>query len=97
MELTGEARALLAHLKVAPAAYLCGKRINDGSAFDLVDGAEPAPVADGWPKVPRRVVQELFRAGFLSERTELGRTVIVSYVLSEEGHTQFVSRLIRRA
>jgi hypothetical protein len=71
MELLHEPKA---HLKVARANYLGGKRIRDGSAFDRIDGSEAAAVLDMSPQGPGQVVQELLCAGNLSERTGLDRT-----------------------
>jgi hypothetical protein len=92
MELNDDARAALAHLTMAPDAYLLGKRVDDGTPFSLIDRAAIAKSkTDSIPLVSREAVRQLFDGGYLQDETGGEESINVGFVLSEKARAYFAA------
>ena len=95
VQLSDTSRRVLAHLAMAPDAYLFGARDGE-DPLSLVDNASAGRVVDSatasnspYPLVDREVVRELLSAGYIQDDTGTNESVNVSFKISDKGHRLF--------
>jgi hypothetical protein len=87
MELSDQARSVLAHLAAARGSFVFGKRGGDApmTLMDSAAKAENRVVPDSLLLVDRGLVEQLVAAGYLDDNTGSNESSNVSFRISEKG------------